>query len=553
MKTNNRRIWHIVGFAVLVTIAYFMDTLDNMTTNSVVQAFFLAVRNMIHISLLLSWCVSLRRRIINVQVRRSVVAVGLLMAFWLTAKAVKYEFVSDRTFFLGRYIWYSYYIPMILIPLLGVFIIDHIGKQEGYRNPRWMNILYIPAFAILAGIFTNDLHQLAFTFPKGIELFDSEYGYGPVYFAAMAWFVLLGIYFVVMLLRKSRVPGSKSAQKLPAVIMGGAVVFWILYCLGVFRSCDLTVVDCLIIALLMESAVQSGLIPSNTNYHEMFRASTVAAQIVNEDYQPCFVSASAVPLKEQDMKQAEQQPLRIENTILHSKPVRAGHVLWLDDVTRINEMMERLQDTQMQLGRQNELLQAELELKEQQAQTDEKSRLYDRIAEEVAPQLTKMEALLEDTDGDPMQIRTAMAKMSTIGSYVKRRGNLLLLGENERPVSARELEFCIRESLDNLQLTSVYTMLEARCEDEVRLEYIIAAYDFYERLVERLLDRITAMMVRLSCKNGTIKMNMQIGCTDDIEQHVSEGLSLRFGEFTCTVQEEDIIVDLQIPEGGNCK
>lgn len=553
MKTNNRRIWQSVCVAILIAVAYFMDRLDNMTANAVMQAFFLAIRNVIHISMIISWCVSLHRRILNVQVRRSIVATGLLMAFWLTAKAVKYEFVASRLFWLGRYIWYGYYIPMILIPLLGVFIIDHTGKPEDYRNPTWMKSLYIPAFVILIGIFTNDLHQMAFHFPQGIELFDSVYGYGPIYFAAMAWFVLLGIYFVVMLLRKSRVPGKRGIQSLPAVIMGGAVIFWTLYCFGIFRGSDLTVVDCLIIALLLESAVQSGLIPSNTNYHELFRASTIAAQIVNEDYQPCFMSVSATPLTEQEMKRAEQQPVRIGNSVLHAKPIKAGHVLWQDDVTQINEMMARMQDTQQQLGRQNELLQAELELKEQQAQAEEKNRLYDRIAEEVAPQLAKIEELLTLVGSESLHTHDAMARICTIGSYVKRRGNLLLLDEEARPVHAREIEYCIRESLDNLQLMSVYTMFEAQCEGELRLEHIIATYDFYESLVERLLDRITAMMIRLSCKNGSIKMNLQIGCVDDVSQQALEGLSLRFGSFTYTVQEEDIIIDFEISKGGICE
>lgn len=549
MKRDNRRIWYAACVVALIVAAYFMDKLDNMTTDAAAQAFVLAIRNVIHISLLIRWCVSLHQRIINAQVRSSLVAVSILMVFWLTAKVIKYEFIASRSFWLGRYIWYSYYIPMILIPLMGVFIIDHIGKPEGYRKPRWMNVLYIPAFAILTGIFTNDLHQLAFDFPQGFELFDSIYGYGPVYFAAMVWFVLLGIYFVLMLLKKSRVPGSRGMQKLPAAIMLGAVGFWILYCFGIFRRSDLTVVDCLIIALLLESAVQSGLIPSNTNYHEMFRASTVAAQIVDVDYQPCFISASAVPFTQDEMKQAGEQPVKVGHTVLHAKPVKTGYVLWQDDVTELDETMTQLQETQRQLDRKNELLQAELKLKEQQAQTEEKNRLYDRIAQEVAPQIKKMEVLLAQA-ADPAQTHGSMAKICVVGSYVKRRGNLLLLGEENRYVPAREIEYCIRESLDNLQLASVSTMLESRCEDNLLLEHIIAAYDFYERLVERLLDQITAMMVRLSCQKGTIKMNLQIGYMDDIARDTLKNLRLRFGSFTYTLQEEDAIIDLEISEGG---
>ena len=533
----------------MLTVAYFVNQLDDMTTNTVTQALLRAIRSVIHISLLISWCASLRRRIMNAQVRRILVAISVLMAFWLTAKIIKYEFIADRSFWLGRYIWYSYYIPMIMIPLLGVFIIDHMGKPEGYRNPRWMNKLYIPAFAILIGIFTNDLHQLAFDFPQGIELFDYIYGYGPVYFAAMAWFVLLGIYFVVMVLKKSRVPGRRRMQRLPVLIMGGAVIFWTLYCLGFLREVDLTVVDCLIISLLLESAIQSGLIPSNTNYHVLFRASTVAAQIVNQDNQLCFASLSAMPLTQDEMRRIEAQPVKLGNTILQAKPVKGGYVLWQDDVTEVDALMAQLRDVQQQLGRENELLQAELKLKEQRAQIEEKNRVYDRIEKEVEPQLKKMEQLLAQGANLP-QDRKSLAVLCVIGSYLKRRSNLVLLGEESQTISTREIEYCIRESLDNLQLASVSTMLDARCDGELRLESVIAAYDFYEQLVERLLDRLTAVIVRVSGDHGTLKMRLQLGCGSKIEKRLLEDICPADGSVTCTMQEEDVVIDLVISEGG---
>jgi len=550
LKVRMKIVKYAILVAVLICIAWMMDTVDNMVENAVLQTFFLAIRNLIHISLIVSWCASLYRRILNKQVRYYMIVNGLLMAFWLTAKAIKYEFISDRMYFLGRYIWYSYYIPMILIPLLGVFIIDHIGKPEEYRIPKKMYYLFVPAGLILAGIFTNDLHQLAFSFPEGIEWFDSVYKYGVIYFAAMAWFVLGGIYFVVMLLKKSRVPGSKAMQKLPLIIMLGAVVFWTLYCLGIFRGCDLTVVDCLIVSLLLESAIQSGLIPSNTNYDEIFRSSTVAAQIVDETYQPRIMSAVAVPLTVEQMKQAETDTVNLGNTLLHSKPITAGHVLWQDDVTQINELMERLRDTREQLNQNNHLLQAELELKENQAKADEKNRLYDRISKEVAPQLVKVEEILKRIEREPEQAEKLMAKVCVIGSYIKRRGNLLLLWEENRRIDARELEYCIRESLDNLRLAKVYTSFECECAGELLPTHIIAVYDLYETLVESLLDNVTAMMIRLHCREGRISIKLQVGCEEQIAQNSLANITVPFGELSYDIQEEDVMIRYTVPEGG---
>ena len=97
------------------------------------------------------------------------------------------------------------------------------------------------------------------------------------------------------MVKKSRVPGSRSFQKLPAVILGISVILWVLYCMQIVVG-DLAAMDCIMIVALLESAILSGLIPSNTNYRELFRRSTVSAQIVDSDDRPCVVSRTATAL-----------------------------------------------------------------------------------------------------------------------------------------------------------------------------------------------------------------------------------------------------------------
>ena len=163
------------------------------------------------------------------------------------------------------------------------------------------------------------------------------------------------------------------------------------------------------------------------------------------------------------------------------------------------------------MPRNNELLKAELELKEKRTRTEEKSRLYDRIAKEVAPQLAKADELLKLAECEPEQTKSVIAKISVICAYIKRRGNLILLGEEGSIIPATELEYCIRESLDNLRLGDIFTSLDSRCDGDLELERAVVAFDFYESIVERLLDDATAMLIHLDCKDGVIKMRIQIG------------------------------------------
>ena len=551
-ETKRKTILYAICVAALLIIAYYSRAFHTRVDEPVLKMFLVMLRSVIQISLVFGWCTSVRTRIINKQVRHYLIAVGILLAFWLILRTCKWEFIAQNGTHLGRYLWYAYYIPIVFVPLLGVFIIDHIGKTENYKTPNSLKYMYIPAAFLVTAVFANDLHNLVFSFPGGYQNSESDCIYHILYYVTMAWFIFLGIYFVVMLIKKSRVPGSRSFQRLPAVILGISIIFWIMYCMHIVGG-DLAAIDCIMIIALLESAIQSGLIPSNTNYYELFRSSTVSAQIVDTDYQPCMVSGTATALNEDVMRSAEAEPVDLGDTILHSKAITGGHVLWQDHVKQINDLIEELRDTQERLGESNELLRAELELKENRARTEEKSRLYDRIAKEVAVQLAKAEKLLKLAETDPKQTKSVIAKVSVICAYIKRRGNLLMLGEEGNIIPATELEYCIRESLDNLRLGGVFTSFDSKCHGELKLEHAVAVFDFYENIIERLLDDATAMLIHLDCKDGIIKMRLQIGCNEDIAEHTLSELSIPCGKFEWDIQDEDVTVTLHLSEGGDGK
>lgn len=70
---------------------------------------------------------------------------------------------------------------MVLIPLLGIFVVNYLGKPENHSHSKWMNALFLLAGLLISAVFTNDLHQQVFFFHKGIELFDSQYQYRFLY------------------------------------------------------------------------------------------------------------------------------------------------------------------------------------------------------------------------------------------------------------------------------------------------------------------------------------------------------------------------------------
>ena len=548
--SRKRSVIYLLLIAATLLFAYCLRFVFHpMTDDSLLAISMMTLRWTIQVPLTVAWCVSIRRRILNTSIRRMLLTVGGMLLVWQIVRIIKFDYVIV-TEPIGRYCWYSYYIAMILVPLIGVFVVDHIGKPEGYRSPAWMKYLFIPALFLLGVVFTNDLHQLVFTFHNGFELYNSDYGYDFMYFVIQAWFYSLTLLFVVRLMLKSRVPGSKRFQTLPLLIAIFGISFWICYSLGLIE-CDLTAVDSLIIIMLLEGAIQSGLIPSNMNYAGLFQQSTIAAQIVDKQYGVHYSSSNVKPLDADVLEQAKQGPVSLGSSVLHGQEINGGYIFWQDDVKAIHDLAEHLREANDALGESNELLQAEVALKGRRLQAEEKTRLYDSIARDIAPQLNKADEILQQSRQQPERAKEMLSQLCVISAYIKRRANLLLLGEEKDSAASRELESCLRETLDNLRLCGVITYLDCHCDGQAAVKQMTAAYDLVEQVVELLLGQLSAMVVTIHCAQGTIHMRIQAGCKDAMPTVTD--FSLADGTVTCEIQDEDLIVEATIGQGGAAK
>ena len=272
--------------------------------------------------------------------------------------------------------------------------------------------------------------------------------------------------------------------------------------------------------------------------------------IVDERYNTHYTSSTVSEIATDEMKQAENETVSLGNTLLHSKKISAGRVIWQDDITVLNELKEQLQDTILQLDEENDMLQAEIEVKEKRTKLDEKNRLYDRIAQEVSEQLSKADFLLKQAEEKPETARIALAHICIICAYIKRRSNLLLLNEESNRISSKELEYCLRESLDNIALNGVFTSLDSKCDGNISVEYAVKIYDFFEEIVEYFTTDITAILVHLVGKDDYIKLRLQIGCENEIEEESLSAILITDCKISYDVQDTDITIDLLLSKKG---
>lgn len=141
------------------------------------------LRTMIYVGVYIGWGISIYKRVIQKSVRNVLIFIAELIIFWFVVRTTKYFFTMDNQ--IARYLWYSYYIPMLFIPVAVLQAAFFLGKSEEYRLPKWLKGVYIPTAVLVLLVLSNDLHQLVFSFQVGSAWSDSHYTYGWGYYVVL--------------------------------------------------------------------------------------------------------------------------------------------------------------------------------------------------------------------------------------------------------------------------------------------------------------------------------------------------------------------------------
>lgn len=269
---------------------------------------------------------------------------------------------------------------------------------------------------------------------------------------------------------------------------------------------------CFIMIGLLETCIQTGLIPSNMGYHHIFMASSVSAQITDKEGKPVFTSKNAVPISDSQRKQTEKEAVFIdENTVLKCGAIHGGRVYWTDDVRSINQLNKRLGEIGKNLAGENELLQAESRLVNQRAKTARQIRLYDSITALVTPQLEEIGILVSGLKPESPDFYKNMSHACVLNAYVKHRSNLALLSQKLECLSLDELFLCIRESADYLTQYGVLCSVWQKGTCQVSSHRIEQFYEGFESVVEGVLPALTVLLITLGVENGKpfLKLSME--------------------------------------------
>ena len=497
-------------------------------------------RNCIYQGMYCAWVIYLEKHVVHKKMRRCLTGIGCLMVFWFFIRTVKFHIFYEP---LGEHIcWYLYYVPMILIPVLGLSAALFFVEKDEEKTVRKIIMLLSVAAVLIVSVFTNDLHQLVFRFSKQPPFSDMDYSYGILFMVIQAWMLLCLTGMEIILIRKSRIPGKK--QFWMPVIPGILLLGWNIG--NIFRlpfikviAGDMTAVCCLLMAAIYQGCILCGLIQTNSRYFELFQTSGgLDAEITDYSFQRYYHSGDFPELTPElraiiiDRSFVQEEGIRINHI-----PIRGGHLFWSEDISVLLDQYQDIREQQEELTTRNRLLQKTYQKEAERRKAEEQNLLLNMIQNQTAGQLELLSQLMDELERTESreQYDWILGKIVVVGTYLKRRKNLVLTQytSDRNLLTMEDLRQSLAESCDSLKLCRIRAAYYVEKGNvQLNAEDILKCYDTFEWLVERLSDVMQSVFYRVSQIDDALRISVHIVSETDLGVLMSERPELK-------VQQED--------------
>lgn len=484
------------------------------------------IRTALYLLLFTLWGFSLDRRIIQRQALHCLRLTAALMLLWLILRTLKYSFVTGPA--AGRYIWYLYYLPMLFLPLLGVYIALSMGKSEDYRLSRGTGMLSIIPAALFLLVITNDLHQQVFAFKSGVPGLpvSGTYSYRPLYFICLGWMVVCMAFSLVCLFRKSRIPSGEGKRITPFVLGCAMLLYSILYLSGIpavrWWFGDMNVMFCLLYAAIYESCIRCRMIPSNTGYVELFEASTLAACIADRSGR--IVLRSRAAGKDMTCPQEGQRIVRPDGMRISSAPISGGYAVWQDNVRQLAELRTRLNANKEEMERNKKKLKDAYLVQKSLHELTEKNRIYNELEAKHSRQTAQMRQMLAQCErSGPAERRSLLKKVLLLGTYIKRSANLYFLSSEYQWLPQQELRLTVDEAVRALTACGTECGVIYRTTEPMRASEVVRLFDLLEIVAETTVDDLHSLFISVSDS----AMDLSVECAADLSAIASLEVTVR--------------------------
>ena len=528
MPYKKKRFFSYTTIFLCILVAYTCRLID--TDNNLLRALADQCRTSIYLGIYCAWVIYLNKHIVHKRMRQCLTAIGCLMVFWFFLRTIKYHVFQDP---LSEHIcWYLYYLPMLLIPTLGLNAALLLEEKENAKIRKNHVLLLVFAAVLTICVFTNDLHQQVFRFYLKPPYSDNSYGYGFIFLIIQIWIIFCLSAMDVILVSRSKTSGKKRfwLPVIPGIVLLGWNIGNILRLpfLSAIAG-DLTAICCLCIAAIFQGCILCGLIPTNSRYFELFQSTgNLDAEITDETFQRYYYTGN-FPELSKDMRECviAGSSMQENGTLIRHIPVKGGHLFWTEDISALLDQYQDIQEQQEELTERNQLLQMTYQKEAARRKLEEQNRLLNMIQDQTYRQyelLSMYMKKIEQTDSRE-ECDILLSKIVVVGTYLKRRKNLVLTRYSSQgdSLTMADLKQSLAESCENLKLCKIRAAYFVQDKEKLlNADDVLRCYDFFEWLIEQLFDVVNSIFFRVTQIEEKLQISVHVVCLADIRDFLAE-------------------------------
>jgi hypothetical protein len=521
------------------------------------------------------WGGMLYMRVPRGKLQQTLFALCGFLLFWMVVRILKLLLPFGAV---ERFFWYLFYVPLVFIPTL----LWRIGLISTRTKPSrgWSlveRLIFVVAAILVLFVLTNDLHQMAFSFYRGVagDNYDRYYSYGWVYYAVFIWSLALVFAFVFTTIRKKAEAPLK--QAMPFIfLLSGAVLYFAGYAWGIplCRQSEFSIVYGVIALLFLELSFRTRLIPNNILLGTLLRNGPLDLQILADSLEIQYRTAHAAELPPQIVKELGEEiastktPFGLtlpgdESLLYGVYRISGGYAVFARHLDEVIKLRAALAEQNRRLEQQNTLLSHTHTITSQITRARTQQELFTRVNTVLKDRLNELEAILAALSADPTAVSQAslqkqLGRIKVLVNYCKRRGNLVLLEAGAEPCATAALALWLQEALWEAETVGVEGLVSEAGKANLRCTEAALVYDGFEHILESALDIApVVMVVNLSVQEAavTIRVSLELRSEQTVDEFKPEAavlayLAARGASYRLDQDEDGLIIQLTVLRGG---
>ena len=513
---------------------------------------------LVYISIITIWTAFILRRSMQKGISYSAFFTGIILNGWALVRLIKYQVGSNRL--LCRYLWYSYYIFQLSLPLVILWMAWAVDKPENHIfPPKWWRRMAVLIAGLILLVFTNDLHgfvfQLDLSRPDWGDIYTYGFGYYVIFFVCM---MNITAAFII-LLKKS----INSPKKIEFIFPFGVFFLFVVYNYkyimrdSLAYETDLTLVTGFFVMFMFESCIRSGLIPVNTKYIDIFTRSPLKIQIINKEKKMVIASALAEPINIDTIEEAillsPIPVLQEDESLVFANPIPGGYALWSEDVSKIYQLYREIQHSTQKLTEANAILAKEEKIKRSINEKNAKKELIEQLENDIAENIENLSSMIENLEhSENLSIQTTC--ITLLLCYIKRSSSLFFKEKETNTSNVNELLIYMEELCEIVKYSNVQIAIVNQIKGKLAIRYITLLYDFFYTIADLAVQSSCPyIIVDIGSEEDFITMrilpSVEIGSLDT-EQNLLERIKDVKGKVVKKEIEDTIGISLSFPKGG---